>query len=123
MTAIDHVSQRADPLPGFVFQPDRAHHLAIDVGGLLAAAQILHGVVAALGRDPKRNAAAGAAAVEPEHEAGLFPRPAMVERINAERAVLADQPRRDLLEELEAWPPHQRAIAEHPEVAFGRFRF
>jgi hypothetical protein len=69
------------------------------------------------------NAAAGAAAVEPEHQAGFFRRPAMIERINAERAVLADQPRRDLLEELEARPPHQRAIAEHPEVAFGRFRF
>src|SRR5206468_11346835 len=47
----------------------------------------------------------------------------MLERIDAERAVLADQPRRDVLEELEARPPHQRAIAEHPEVAFGQFRF
>src|SRR5260221_13117193 len=101
MTAIDHVSQRADPLPGFVFQPDRTHHLAIDVGGLLAAAQILHGVAAALGRDPKRNAAAGAAAVKPEHEAGFFRRPAMGERINAERAVPPRRPRRALLEELE----------------------
>src|SRR5260370_35760988 len=102
MAAIDHVSQRADPLPGFVFQPDRTHHLAIDVGGLLAAAQILHGVVAALGRDPKRDAAAGAAAVEPEPEAGFFRRPAAVEPINAERSVLADQPLRGLLEELQA---------------------
>src|SRR5258708_33581036 len=105
MAAIDHVSQRADPLPGFVFQPDRTHHLAIDVGGLLAAAQILHGVVAALGRDPKRNAAAGAAAVEPEHEAGVFRPPAMGERINAKRATLSDQPPRDLLAQLDAPPP------------------
>src|SRR5713226_2717169 len=123
MTAIDHVSQRADPLPGFVFKPDRTHHFAIDVGGLLAAAQIFHGAVALLRRDPERDAAAGAAAVEPEHEAGLFRGPAMVERIDAQRAVLADQPRRDLLDELEARPPHQRAIAEHPEIAFGHFRF
>src|SRR5882724_8841551 len=123
MAAVDHVSQRADPLPGFVFQPDRTHHFAIDVGGLLAAAQILHGVVAVPGRDPKRDAAAGAAAVEPEHEAGLFRRPAMIERKDAERAVLADQPRRDLFDEFEARPPHQRAIAEHPQVAFGQFRF
>ena len=48
MAAIDHISQRADPLPGFVFQPDRAHHLAIDMGGLLAAAQIIHGIGALL---------------------------------------------------------------------------
>jgi hypothetical protein len=47
----------------------------------------------------------------------------MVERIDAERAMLADQPRRDLVEELEARPPHQRAIAEHPQVAFGQFGF
>src|SRR4030081_3439892 len=37
--------------------------------------------------------------------------------------MLADQPRRDLLDELEARPPHQRAVAEHPQVAFGQFRF
>src|SRR5258708_5891767 len=93
VAAIDHVSQRADALPGFVFQPHRPHHLAIDVGGLLAAA--------------------------PEHQAGLFRRAAMIERIDAKRAMLADQPRRDLLDEVEARAPHQRAIAEHPEVAFG----
>src|SRR5260370_5423872 len=47
----------------------------------------------------------------------------MDEGIDAERAVLADQPRRHPLEELEARPPHQRAIAEHPEVTVGKFRF
>ena len=93
------------------------------MGGLLAAAQIVDGLVAQLGRDPEGDAAAGAAAVEPEHEAGLFRRAAMVERIDAERAMLADQPRRNLFDEVEARPPHQRAIAEHPEVVFGQFRF
>src|SRR5258705_11395495 len=100
MAAIDHESQRADPLPGFIFQPDRTHHFPIDVGGLLAAAQILHGVVAVPGRDPKRDAAAGAAAVEPEHEAGLFRRPAMIERIDAERPARAAQASRDLTDDL-----------------------
>src|ERR1700738_4239936 len=123
MTTIDHIGQRADPLPGFVFKPDRTHHFAIDVGGLLAAAPLVHGVAALLGRDPECDAAAGAAAVEAEHKAGLFRRPAMVERIDAERAMLADQPRRDLLDELEARPPHQRAVAEHPQVVFEQFRF
>ena len=93
------------------------------MGGLLAAAQIVHGAAALLGRDPECDAAAGAAAIEAEHEAGLFGRPAMVERIDAERPMLADQPRRDVFDELEARPPHQRAVAEHPEVAFGQFRF
>ena len=31
-------------------------------------------------------------------------------------AVLADQPRRHPLDEFEARPPHQRAVAEDPEV-------
>jgi hypothetical protein len=37
--------------------------------------------------------------------------------------MLADQARWDLFDEFEARPPHQRAIAEHPEVAFGKFWF
>src|SRR3954469_15377411 len=45
MAAVDYVSERADPLPGLVFQPDRTHYLAIDIGGLLAAAQIVDAVV------------------------------------------------------------------------------
>ena len=69
--------------------------------------------------DPEGNAAAGPAAVEAEHKTGLFRGPAMVEGIDAERAVLADQPRRHLFDELEARPPHQRTVAEHPQVALG----
>jgi len=66
---------------------------------------------------PQNCAAAGAAAVEAEHQSRLLRRAAVVEGIDAERAVLADQPRRHLLDEVEARPPHQRAIAEHPQVA------
>ena len=73
-------------------------------------------------RDPERDAAAGAAAVEPEHQARLFRRAAMDEGIDAERAVFANQPRRDPFDEFEAGAPHQRAIAEHPEVAWREFR-
>src|ERR1700736_2109622 len=123
MAAVDHVSQRADALARLVLQPHRPHHLAIDRGDLLARAQVSDSSGAVFFRDPKRDAAAGASAVEAEHEAGLFRRPPMHEGIDAERAMLADQPRRDLLDELEARPPHQRAIAEHPQVAFGQFRF
>ena len=98
MAAIDHVSQRADALPRLVVEPHRAHHLAIDGGDLFALAQIGDGVVAMLRRDPERDAAAGAAAIEPEHQAGLFRRAAMDEGVDAERAVFADQPGRHPLE-------------------------
>ena len=33
--------------------------------------------------------------------------------------LLADQAGRDLLDMREARPPHQRAVAEHPEIGFG----
>src|ERR1019366_802723 len=101
MAAIDHVGQRADALPRLVLQPHRPHYLAVDAGDLFALAQVGERGGAALLRDPKRDAAAGAAAVEAEHEAGLFRRSPMHEGVDAERAMLADQPRRDLFDELE----------------------
>src|SRR5262249_38996662 len=58
----------------------------------------------------------GPATVEAEHQPGPLGRAAMVERIDAERPVGADQPRLDALEMREARPPDQRAIGEHPEV-------
>jgi hypothetical protein len=122
VATVDYIGERADPLPGFVFKPDRAHDFAIDIGGLLAAAQIVHGNAAQFRRDPERNAATGATAVEAEHKAGFFRSSAMVKRIHAQRAMLADQPRGHLLDKGEAGPPHQRPIAEHPQVVFGRFR-
>src|SRR4051794_27223414 len=84
VAAIDHIGQRADALPRFVLEPDRPHHFAIDIGGLLTAAQIFHGFAALLRCHPECDAAAGAAAVEPEYQPGLFRRAAMVERIDAE---------------------------------------
>ena len=66
---------------------------------------------------PERNPAAGAAAIEPEHEARPLRRSAMHEGIDAERTVQPGQPRRVPFEILEARPPHQRAIGEHPQVA------
>src|SRR5260221_6748141 len=122
MAAIDHIGQRADALPRLVFQPHRARDLAIDRGDLLAFAQIGDGRVAVLLGDPEGDAAAGAAAIEPEHEARLFRCSAVDERVNAERAVFPDQPRRNLFDEFEARTPHQRAVAEHPKVSFGEFR-
>ena len=41
----------------------------------------------------------------------------MHEGIDAERAMRADQPGVERARQVEARPPHQRAIAEHPEVA------
>ena len=62
----------------------------------------------------------GAAVIESEHQARAFRGAAMHEGIDAERAMGADQPRLHAFDKVEARPPHQRAIAEHPEIAGGR---
>src|SRR5215210_372409 len=123
MAAVNHVSQRADALPWLVLQPDRTHHFAIHRCDLFAGAQVGNGGHTMLLRDPESDAAAGPTSVEAEHEARLLRRAPMHERVDAERAMFADQARRDLLDEFESRPPHQRAITEHPQVAFGQFRF
>src|SRR6185437_12259092 len=85
VAAVDDIGQRADARSRLVLDPHRAHHLAIDVGGLLAGAQVGDGVVAELALHAEGDAAAGAAAVEAEHEPGFFGRAAVIERIDAER--------------------------------------
>ena len=122
MSAIDHISERADPPARVVLEPDGARHFAIDVGGLLALPQIRNCGLAPAGRNAERDAPAGAAAVEPKNQPRLLRRSAMVERIDAERPMLADQPRRHLLGKIESRSPHQRTIAEHPEIAVGTGR-
>ena len=54
---------------------------------------------------------------------GFFRCSAMDKGVNTERAVFADESGRNPLDELKPGPPHQRAIPEHPEVAFGIFCF
>ena len=51
VAAVDHEGDSTDPLPRFVLEPDRPHHLAVDIGGLLAAAQIIQRSLAQLRRD------------------------------------------------------------------------
>src|ERR1043166_3749771 len=63
-----------------------------------------------------RNAATGAAEIEAKHEARPLWCAAMVERINAQRAMQADDVSGRALDELEARAPDQRAVAEHPQI-------
>ena len=46
----------------------------------------------------------------------------MDKRIDAECPVRAGQSRLDTLDKIEAGPPHERAIAEYPEVLGGVFQ-
>ena len=98
-----------DPTQGF----------EVDGGHLLAFAQIRDGGIAVRRRHPIGDAAAGAAAVEAEHKAGLFRGAAMNEGVDTQRPVQTDEPRGDSFEVRKAWPPHQRPIAEYPKIFVG----
>ena len=98
-----------DPTQGF----------EVDGGHLLAFAQICDGGIAVRRRHPIGDAAAGAATVEAEHEAGLFRGAAMNEGVDTQRPVQTDEPRGDSFEVRKAWPPHQRPIAEYPKIFVG----
>ena len=119
MAAVDHVAERAHRAFGLALEPHPPCTLAVNHGDLLALAQIRDGLGARRGRHPIGDAAASPATVEAEHQPRPLGRAAMVVRIDAERAVGADQPRLDALQECKARPPDQRAIGEHPEVGVG----
>ena len=77
MAAVDDVAERPHLPARLVLELDPPHRLQIDAGDLLAAAQIGDGLVALCGGDAEGDAAAHAAAVEPQHQAGLLRRAAM----------------------------------------------
>src|SRR5262249_13122517 len=109
-------------------EPNVAMRLEIDRRHLLARAQIGDGLLVFGRGNAIGDAAAGAAAVQAEHEAGTFGRTAMDEGIDAERAVQSDDARRQAFEEFKPRPPDQRSIAEDPEILAdmirnGRHRF
>src|SRR5262245_10301942 len=105
MRAIDHVAERSDGLLRLAPQPYASKGLAIDGRYLFARAQVSHGCCALGRRDPKRDTVTGAAAVEPEYQARPLRRAAMHERIDAERAMRADEPSLDPFNKGKIRPP------------------
>ena len=79
-------------------QRDVAQHLEIDRCRLLALAQIGDGFSAIGSSDPEREPAAGAAAIQTEHQSGPLRSSAMDEGIDAQRAVQSGDPGRHLVE-------------------------
>ncbi len=116
VASIDDVAQRPDAMPRLVLKLDLPHGFEIDRRDLLAAAQIGDGLGALGGGDAIGDAAAHAAAIEPEHQAGPLRRTAMDEGIDAKRPVQANQPGRNPLDMGKSRTPHQRAIAEYPKI-------
>ena len=72
--------------------------------------------------DAIRHAPAGAAAAKAHHQARLVLRAAVARRQDAQRAVIAVRPAEDLVLVVEARRPHERPVAEYPEITFGQSR-
>src|SRR5437868_2061802 len=119
MAAIDRVAERFDAAVRLPLKPDAANEFPVHRRGLFAAAQISKRGRALLRRHAIGDAAAGAAEIEAEDEAGAFRSAAMIERINAQRTMHPDDVRWHPVEVVEAGPPDQRAIAKHPEILGG----
>src|SRR5580704_9793462 len=79
MAAVDDVGERPHLAARLVLELDPPHGFEIDAGDLLAAAQIGDGFFALCGGDAESDAAAHAAAVEAQNQAGLLRGAAMDE--------------------------------------------
>ncbi len=80
---VDDIAKGFERAGRAVEQADRPRRLDIDVGDLLARAEIGEGSVAAFRGNAVGDAAAGAALVEAEHEPRMLPRAAMVKGVDA----------------------------------------
>lgn len=91
----------------------------INGGYLFAFAQVRDGGTAIRRCHPIRDAAAGAAAVKAEHEAGLFRGAAVNIGIHTQRPVQPDEPCRDAFKMRETRPPHERTVTKDPKIFIG----
>jgi len=110
--------ERANPSPPrdlHLEQPRCVHatrHLALPEARQRAAHTVS---VDAVGHAPAR-----AAAAQSHHQAGLALGAPVAGRQDAERPVVAVDSAAGLLDVRKAWRPHERAVAEHPEIASGQ---
>src|SRR5262249_3266050 len=85
--AIHAVNEGAHPPLRRAQHRDHAGGLDVDLGDLLAPAQIFDGGGPGLAGNPERNAAPRPAAIKPEYEARFLRGPAVNEGIDAQRAM------------------------------------
>ncbi len=114
MAAVRDIAQGSDDPP--VGEPRTNQDFTVDECHLLTGAEIGAGRFRGGAFDPKGDAFAGAAAIEPEHETWTILRPAMHMGIDAQRTMIAADESPLALREREARPPHQRPIGEHPKI-------
>jgi hypothetical protein len=113
-------SKRAHDAPAA--QPHRNQPGRVDAAEHLAAPEAGKRAAHALRIEPVGHAPARAAAAKAHHQSGLAARAAVSRGKDAQRPVVAVRPAERLARIAEARRPHQRAIAEDPELAFRQLR-
>ena len=115
MIAVGGVGDGHDLAP--VVQMQAMARFEIDRCDLFAFAQIGkrgHGLFV---RHAKSDAPAAPAPIKPENKTRAIRRAPVMDGRDAQGPVIAMQGRADFLRVVKAWPPHQRSIAENPEIA------
>src|ERR1700737_707508 len=107
MGMINHIHERWNLAPGVIEQRDAPYRFAVHFGYLFARPQIGDRPPPFRRANPIDDAATSTAAIQPKHEAGLFRRPAMDERVDAQGAVQPGKTSRNSVEGRETRPPDQ----------------
>ena len=116
MSPIDDITERMYAFLRVVVEPNPSPSLAIDPGYLFAGAQVLDCLRAPGRGHLVSDAAAVAAAIQSEHQAGSLRSSAMHKRVDAQRAMGAHKACAAPLKEVESGPPHEGPIGEDPQV-------
>ena len=116
MRRVGNECKRPHGFPGS--DPDRDQARLVDPARHLAVPEPRERAAQARRVDAVGHAPARAAAAQAHHQPGLALRAAVARRQDAQRAVIAVRPAERLALVVEARRPHERAVAEHPEVAF-----
>lgn len=116
MSPIDDITQRMRAFLRVVVEPNPPPSLTIDPSYLFAGAQVLDCFRAPGRGHSVSDAAAVAAAIQSEHQAGFLRSSAMHERVDAQRTMGAHKACAAPLKEVESGSPHQGPIGEDPEV-------
>jgi hypothetical protein len=120
MRRVGDEGERAHGAPARQLHGDQARR--VDAPVHLAAPKAGQRAAFGLRIEPVGHSPARAAAAKAHHQAGLEPCAAVARREDAERAVVAVRAAERLARIAEARRPHQRAIAEYPQVAFRQLR-
>src|SRR5690606_38785254 len=116
VVALDNVGQREHLPSTLTIKRHGYQRVAVDTADLFAGCQVVERGGPSLRRDTKRQPVAGATPVEPEDQARTLLVASVVSREDAEAASIADERCAADFLVSESRPPHQRPIAEHPQV-------